>query len=73
MLSNGLPFVFRSFDSEGRITDDLDDIIEGRPLTIDRALAGPHENQLPLDNQIVSFPSARAGDHGPETVTLMVR
>jgi hypothetical protein len=73
LLSNGLPFVFRSFDSEGRITDDLEDIVEGRPLTIDRALVGPHQNQLPLDNQIVNFPSPRASARGPETATLTAR
>jgi hypothetical protein len=57
--SNGLPFVFRSFDSEGTSTDDIDDLLAGQRAVIGPALAGPHQNQMPLMNEIVSFPAIR--------------
>jgi hypothetical protein len=55
--SSGLPFVFRSFDSEGTSTTDIDDLFDGQPLVIGPALAGPHRNQMPLLNEVVSFPA----------------
>jgi hypothetical protein len=57
--SNGLPFVFRSFDSEGTSTNDIDDLLAGQRAVIGPALAGPHQNQMPLLNEIVSFPAIR--------------
>ena len=57
--SNGLPFVFRSFDSEGTSTDDIDDLLAGQRAVIGPALAGPHQNQMPLLNQVVGFPAIR--------------
>jgi hypothetical protein len=55
--SNGLPYVFRSFDGVGVVTDDLDALLEGMPATIDPAkLSGSYVKQLPLDTQLVSFP-----------------
>jgi hypothetical protein len=57
--SNGLPFVFRSFDSEGTSTNDIDDLLAGQRAVIGPALAGPHQNQMPLLNQVVGFPAIR--------------
>jgi hypothetical protein len=59
VVANGLPFVFTAFTGEGVLpVDDMDAVLfEGEAATIDRAtLAGPHKNQLPLNNQIVEFP-----------------
>jgi hypothetical protein len=56
LLSNGLPYVFTSFTGEGRVTDE-DPLFKGGVVPIDKdALAGPHENELPLADQIVAFP-----------------
>jgi hypothetical protein len=55
VASNGLPYVFRSFESEGTLTNSVDDLVEGRPAQIGPALAGPHRLQLPMNNQIVDF------------------
>lgn len=56
LLSNGLPFVFTAFTGGGRVTDE-DPLFKGGVVPIDKdALAGPHENELPLNDQIVAFP-----------------
>jgi hypothetical protein len=73
LASNGLPFVFRSFDSEGTITIPLDDLFEGRPAVIGPALAGRHANQLPLDNQVVGFPTPGASEQGADSAGVGTR
>ena len=56
LLANGLPYVFTSFTGEGRLTDEQP-LFTGGTVTIDKdALSGPHENELPLNDQVVSFP-----------------
>jgi Peptidase family M23 len=51
LRSNGLPYVFTNFEGQGVLRD------EGEAVSIDKsALAGPHQNQLPLNAQVVSFP-----------------
>jgi hypothetical protein len=56
LLANGLPFVFTSFTGQGRVTDEQP-LFTGGTATIDtEALAGPHKDQLPLLDQVVSFP-----------------
>jgi hypothetical protein len=57
--SNGLPFVFRAFESEGTSTNDIDDLLLGQRAVIGPALVGPHQNQMPLLNEVVSFPAIR--------------
>jgi hypothetical protein len=59
LASNGLPFVFRSFDSEGTSTNDIDGLLAGQQAVIGPALAGPHQNQMPLMDEVVSFPAIR--------------
>ena len=54
--SNGLPYVFRAFESEGTVTTSDADLGAGQVATISGALAGPHRDQMPLFNQVVSFP-----------------
>ncbi len=73
LASNGLPYVFRSFDSEGTVTSTIDDLEVGRPAVIGSALAGRHQNQLPLENQSVNFPSLGARDRGAETAGVPER
>jgi hypothetical protein len=56
LLANGLPYVFTSFTGEGRLTDEQP-LFTGGAVTIDKsALAGPHQNEMPLYDQVVSFP-----------------
>jgi hypothetical protein len=56
LLSNGLPFLFNAFTGEGRLVDEQP-LFTGGGVTIDKsALAGPHENEFPLHDQVVSFP-----------------
>jgi murein DD-endopeptidase MepM/ murein hydrolase activator NlpD len=53
---NSLPYVFRSFDGVGVMTD-FDAVLEGMPAPIDPfKLSGAHAKQLPLDTQLVNFP-----------------
>jgi hypothetical protein len=55
-LANGLPYAFTSFAGEGRLTDEQP-LFTGGVVTIDKdALSGPHENEMPLFDQVVSFP-----------------
>jgi murein DD-endopeptidase MepM/ murein hydrolase activator NlpD len=57
LASEGLPFRFRSFDSEGTVTNDLETSIqEGEPAVIVPALAGEHRDEMPLQNQLIRFP-----------------
>ncbi|MFZ1069236.1 MAG: M23 family metallopeptidase [Methyloceanibacter sp.] len=56
LVSNGLPYVFTGFTGQGRVTDEQP-LWTGSAVTIDKdALAGPHKDQLPLADQVVSFP-----------------
>jgi hypothetical protein len=56
LSANGLPYVFTSFTGEGSLTDEQP-LFTGGTVTIDKAaLSGPHENELPLYDQVVSFP-----------------
>lgn len=52
--ANGLPYVFTRFTSRGFLTSD-DALERGVAAEIDPRLAGTHENQLPLDNEVVGF------------------
>jgi murein DD-endopeptidase MepM/ murein hydrolase activator NlpD len=54
--SNGIPFVFTRFTGTGVITDkQVDEIFDGKAITPGNRLAGPHSNQLPLNNEVVTF------------------
>ncbi len=56
LVSNGLPFVFTAFTGEGLIVDEQP-LFTGGAVTIDKdALSGPHANEMPLLDQVVSFP-----------------
>ncbi len=56
LVANGLPYVFTNFTGQGRLTDEQP-LWTGGAVTIDKAaLAGPYQNQLPLADQVVSFP-----------------
>ena len=53
--ANGLPFVFTHFTSPGVLTNEAG-VIKGDVATIDATrLAGPHEKELPLNDQVVDF------------------
>jgi hypothetical protein len=54
--SNGLPYRFESFTSEGTSVTDGEALLAGETLELSPVLAGDHVDQLPLDNQVVGFP-----------------
>jgi hypothetical protein len=53
--SDSLPFVFSSFMTTGTITNSFDDVAAGAAAQIGPARAGPHRNQLPLENEVITF------------------
>lgn len=54
--SNGIPFVFTKFTATGFITDKQEDeLFDGKAITPETRLAGPHANQLPLNDEVVTF------------------
>lgn len=53
--SDGLPYEFRSFDSEGMLAN-VEEVFSGGTATFDDALSGSHVRRLPLDLQSVDFP-----------------
>jgi murein DD-endopeptidase MepM/ murein hydrolase activator NlpD len=61
LAATGLPYEFASFIGEGRLVPDDAMFDRGEPAKIDRAwLPGQHRNQLPLDNEVIDFPSVPA-------------
>lgn len=56
LSSDGLPFEFRSFVSDGTITSPLTDLFSGQPATIGHASRGLHHHELPLENEVINFP-----------------
>jgi murein DD-endopeptidase MepM/ murein hydrolase activator NlpD len=72
LASNGLPYVFRSFVGEGTVTSSFDHLDAGGAAVIGPALAGQHQNQLPLDNQVIGFP-APGGDRAAATAGVRER
>jgi hypothetical protein len=55
LASEGLPFVFRAFTSRGTLTNSLDDVSAGRAAVIGPDTAGPHRDEMPLQDQVVDF------------------
>jgi hypothetical protein len=56
LASDGLPYEFTSFDSEGTLANG-EEVLTGGVAIFDPALSGPHSHQLPLDLQVVNFPT----------------
>ena len=54
--SNGVPFVFSSFTTTGAVTNPFDDVATGGTAQIGSARAGPHRNELPLNDDVITFP-----------------
>lgn len=54
--SEGLPYEFRSFGSEGTITSPSADLQEGKPVAIGPVNAGHHRRELPFENEVIGFP-----------------
>ena len=52
--SDGLPYEFRFFDSEGTLANGAE-VLAGGIATFDPTLSGPFSHQLPLDLQVISF------------------
>lgn len=54
--ANGLPFVFTRFGSQGVLAPGGDDAVEtGQPAKIEPRLAGAHQREMPLNNEVVDF------------------
>ena len=56
LASDGLPYEFRSFDSEGILANG-EEVLTGGVATFDPALSGLHSRQPPLNLQVISFPT----------------
>ena len=56
LVSNGLPYVFTSFTGQGMLKDEKPLFTGGQVDVEESTLAGPHKNQLPLNDQVLSFP-----------------
>ena len=56
LASNGLPFRFRSFNSEGAVTTDIEHLQDGATALITPALVGAHQDHMPLEYHLLSFP-----------------
>jgi hypothetical protein len=57
IVSNSIPFVFSSFTTTGTITNPFDDIAAGATAQIAPARAGPHHDELPIENEVITFPT----------------
>jgi hypothetical protein len=55
-VSDSLPYVFSSFTTTGTITNPFDDIAAGATAEIGPARAGRHKKELPLENDVITFP-----------------
>lgn len=58
--SNGLPYVFKNWNYQGRLSganlgDIADEIQGGKKAVIDTAGAGPRQEALPLTNDVIGF------------------
>jgi hypothetical protein len=58
LISSGLPYEFSAFVGTGRLAPDDDFSSKGTPGKVDRPWnAGPHKDELPLNNEVVDFPA----------------
>ncbi len=55
LLANGLPYRFANFTVEGTIGN-IEGFQKGEAAKIARTETGPRHAELPLDNQVISFP-----------------
>ena len=56
LTSNGLPFVIDSFTSAGTVNN-MDAVAAGKPAELSDTLKGAKQRRLPLNNELVDFPS----------------
>ena len=54
--TSGVPLVFSSFTTTGEVTNSFDDIAAGATAQVGPARAGPHRNELPLNDDVITFP-----------------
>ena len=54
LSSNGLPYRFSGFTSEGTLTN-LAEVSAGEKAVVSDELRGSFENELPLDLQVIGF------------------
>lgn len=59
LLSNGLPFEFRSFTGEGRLTTPIEELQAGAAAELDATNRGDHRNELPLNLEVIGFPKVK--------------
>jgi Peptidase family M23 len=57
LLSNGLPFEFKSFTGEGRVTNSINDVQQGDVAQLNNTDKGAHHDQLPLNLEVIGFPT----------------
>jgi hypothetical protein len=56
LASNGLPYEFTRFTGRGVVTN-IDEVVAGEPADLDAQLTGRFRKVLPLDQQVVDFPT----------------
>ena len=54
--TSGVPLVFSSFTTTGAVTNSFDDIAAGATAQVGPARAGPHRNELPLNDDVITSP-----------------
>jgi Peptidase family M23 len=60
LASNGLPYEIEGFQSAGMLQPEDSFFEKGDPGKIDRSwFPGSHQNELPLENEVVDFPGAQ--------------
>ena len=60
LASSGLPYEFKAFRGAGRVEPDDALFAKGGPAAIDAGwFAGPHKDELPLNNEVVDFPGGQ--------------
>jgi murein DD-endopeptidase MepM/ murein hydrolase activator NlpD len=62
LASDGLPYEFRSFNSEGTLANGQQ-VLAGEAAILDPTFSGPHSHRLPLELQVISFPPRPRGGH----------
>jgi len=56
LYANGLPFVLERFTSEGVLgADGIDQLFDGKAVTLEPRLKGEKRGQLPLNNEVIDF------------------
>ncbi len=62
LISDGLPYLFTSFASDGTLANGSD-VLAGKVAILDPTLAGRHTQRMPMELQVIRFPPRRHNGH----------